>query len=623
MRSRIGDLLTRAKKQVITDFNADPHLKYILGAAFCLCGFYFWHRIPGFATIDESWRLTDVLRGVGVFFESPSLSSLWTGVLVERVAGATLYLYGIALIPVFVAIAVTSDLSLLGTLAPQAYPTWIWVWSLLITRFVVVVIAVGCVYLTYRIGVQARGRLTGKLGGILLTLTFGFLFMAHEVGEDIPVLFCILLVLSLALNYVKTGDRAVYLAGCLIGGFSIGFKLTAGVSAVILSMAYLLRARETNWPRSLLRPRFAFVGFLLGIVGIYVGYPEVIVAGPSALQDRILDQISNKNHEIGGPAAPVWWWMLRNYLSGLGLPLFIASVAAIIAGLFQTRERTVETKATIVLLGSFATYLLAYSRWEYVRIHHLLPTFPLLALLVAVWLSRLYTSDQHIARPLIVVLLLTSGAYATAGDLQYATSPRDDAATWFELNAAENASMDVYRIRNRDAVFPDHMKINTYPGSPSSEKSAKTKWMLNVTDRCPDYIQLTYWDLAYQNTHEQSQNRTIPWVATKGGPEPPWMPPFSAPRRAEYVRDLLSGEYPYRVTAKFGPEPDGWPHPRYQTTLGDLVWAGIVPWSVTYGDDQDLWTEQYTIILERTGRCYSQNRGICGSSSIKSLCTLI
>jgi hypothetical protein len=36
------------------------------------------------------------------------------------------------------------------------YPEWVWTWTLLIGRFVNVVIAVGCVYLIYRIGVAAR-----------------------------------------------------------------------------------------------------------------------------------------------------------------------------------------------------------------------------------------------------------------------------------------------------------------------------------------------------------------------------------------------------------------------------------------------------------------------------------
>jgi hypothetical protein len=46
-----------------------------------------------------------------------------------------------------------------------------------------------------------------------------------------------------------------------------------------------------------------------------------------------------------------------------------------------------------------------------------------------------------------------------------------------------------------------------------------------------------------------------------------------------------------------------WPRPRFQTSPVDLLRAGVYPWTITYGDDQDLRAEQYTLILERTGRC--------------------
>ncbi|WP_435079808.1 ArnT family glycosyltransferase [Halococcus sp. AFM35] len=609
MRRRATRLLVRAKRRFTADCTADPWMKYILLLAALLTGFFFWHRIPGFATIDERWRLIDVLQAVGIFATDPGLDSISPAVLTERFAGATLYLYGIALVPVFVAVAVSGQLSGLAGVSPRLYPEWVWTWSLLLGRFTVVVIAVGCVYLTYRIGTATRDRTTGRLAAVLLTLTFGFLVMAHEVGEDVPAMFCLLVVFALALRYVETGDETAFLTGCVAGGFAIAFKLTAGVSVVVLTAAYLLRARNTRNERgAVFKPRLVGLGAAFGAGAVVIGHPEVLVAGPDVLVARMFEQASQKTLGLGGPAAPIWWWLLRNYLSSLGLPLFIASLGGVAAGVVRLRERSTEAHATVLALAGIAVYLIAYSRWEYVRLHHLLPTFPLLALLIAIWLSRLHSRNRNLARPLIAALLVTSGTYAVVGDFQYATAPRDEAAAWLNAHAPDDATMEVYRIRYRDAVFPRGMEISSYQrvisqtGS-SDRQRTRTTWMLDMPRRCPTYIQLTYWDLTYLNAASPSQTQPVPWVAQRGDSEPPWMPNFSAPRRTEYIHNLLTGGYSYTVAAEFGPRPSLWPQPRLQTSPVDLLHAGVYPWTITYGDDQDLRAEQYTLILERTGSC--------------------
>jgi hypothetical protein len=611
MRQGATGLLVRAKRQFAADYAADPWVKYILLLAAFLTGFFFWHRIPGFATVDERWRLLDVLLAVGTVAADPGLASIRSALLAKRLAGATLYLYGIALVPVFVAVAATGQLSAFVAVSPRQYPEWVWTWSLLLARFVNVLFAVGCVYLTYRIGVRMRDRTTGRLAAMILTLSFGFLVMAHEVGEDIPALFVLLLVFYGALQYAETGDETTFLVGCVLCGFAIAFKLTAATGVVVLGVAYLLRARTAwNWCAALFRPRLVGLGVASFAAALIVGYPEVLVAGPDVLISRIFGQLSHKSIGLGGPAAPSWWWILRGYLNGLGLPLFVAALCGVAASVSRLRERSTETDATVLLLVGLATYLLVYAQWEYVRLHHLLPTFPMLALLLAAALSRLHTRNRSLARPLVAVLLVTGGTYAVVGDLQYAVSPRDEAAEWLNAHAPDNATMEMYRIRFRDAVFPRDMRIKSYQKEVgetgrSHRERTKTEWILDMPKRCPDYIQLTYWDLTYLDIGGPNRTRPVPWVARRGGSEPPWMPRFSAPRRAEYIHDLLADEYAYTIAAEFGPRPPMWPRPRFQTSPVDLLRAGIIPWTVTYGDDQDFRAEQYMLILERTGTCDS------------------
>lgn len=619
MGRRVVRLLDRAQRRFVDDLTADPYLLSILVFTAILTGFGFWHRIPEVATVDERWRLIDPMVAVGTLVADPALTSLRPAILAERQAGATLYLYGIALIPVFVAAFMRGQLTVFAGFNPRlrtmglwqfrrTFPEWIWTWSLLLTRFVTVVIAVGCVYLTYRIGITIRDRTTGRLAAVLLSLTFGFLLLAHEVGEDIPALFCLLLVLFFALQYIKTGDETTFLVGCAVGGLAIAFKLTAATSVVLLGGAYLLRARNADWREALLRPRLLAMGLGLGGVAVVVGYPEVLVAGPDVLIERIIERTSHKSRGLGGPSAPSWWWLLRGYLTGLGLPLFVAMLGGIVVSIGRLGERSREADATVLLLAVLGVYLLVYARWAYVRVHHLLPTFPILALLLGAALSRGHDRNRSVARPLIAVLLVTGGVYPVVGDLHYASPPRDEAAEWLTTNAPDDATMEVYRMRFRDAVFPYGMRINSYDKALARSDPVypptRTEWMLDMPNRCPDYIQLTYWDLVYLGTTSPGQTRPS-WQATDSqGFDSLWLPPQSpAPRRAEYIRGLLAGEYPYTVVAEFGPRPSLWPQPRTRTSVGDLLRAGVYPWSITYGDDQDLRAEQYTLILRRSGRC--------------------
>lgn len=620
MRGIGGGLLGRAKKRVGDDLTTDPYLRYILLLATVLAGFWFWHGIPEFATIDERWRLIDALAAVGTVVDDPGFSAIRPAILAQQPAGATLYVNLLAVLPVAIVALVTGQLDAFVEFNPQlrtvglwqfrtGTPEWIWTGSLFFARLLTVVLAIGCVYLTYRLGRAMRDRTTGRLAAVLLSLTWGFLIMAHEVSEDIPALFFLLLVFYLALRYIETGDKAVYLAGCIAGGIAIAFKLTAGTSVILLGLAYILRARRpgVNPRDALLQPRLLVMAIACGAGAIVVGFPEVLAAGPEVLIERVAGG-GSRSVGVAAPVAPSWWWLVRGYLNGLGLPLFVGAIGGIAAAIGRLRERSIEADATILLLVGLGMYLLVYSRWGYVRLHHLLLTFPLLALLLAAALSRLRGHSQRIMWALVAVLFVTSSAYAGVGDLHYATTPRDEAAEWLNTNAPDNATMEVYRSRFRDATFPRDMQINSYRKArmtAGSDPPTRIQWMNNLSTRCPEFIQLTYWDLVHLGTaspiRADSGNQKQVADGYRRG-----LPPRSPrPKRAEHVRSLLTGQYNYTVAAEFGPQPPMWPQPRTQTSLLDLLKTGVDPWTITYGDDQDFRAEQYTLILNRTGQCGS------------------
>lgn len=608
MRRATSRLLGCAKRQFMDDLQYDPYLPYILVLSAILAGFWFWHRIPNFATRDERWRINNLMVALGFFVDDPGLDSLLWGISWGRAYGASFYLYGITLIPVFIAAFILGQLdSFIAVPHNQAIslwahwygiPTWIWTWSLLLARLVTVVFAVGCVYITYRIGTTMRNRTTGRLAAVLLSLTWGFLISAHEVGEDIPALFFLLLVVYCGLQYAQTGDKSTFLAGCVFGGIAIAFKLTAGTSVILLGVAYVLYVCNAGpeWRDALIRPRLLVVGAVLGALMIIVGYPSVFAPGVDRLVARAQRGLLNKRHSYGWRVKPSWWWILRGYLNGLGIPLFLAGLYSVAASVLRLRkrERNPEIAGIVLSVVGIATYLSVYASWSYVRMHHLLPTFALVVLLLAAVLARLYDHNRPLARPLIAVLVVLSSVYAGVGVLGYATQPRDEATTWLRTHAPSNATIETYPMDSQEAAIPHRMRVYhpEYPEAPVDGRTIRMsspEWALDMPQRCPTYIELTYpTGILYLALGD--------WNARAEA--------LSNPRLTNYFRDLLAEDtYPYTVAATFGPRPPFLDRGSYYHRIPELLRVGLVPWTIQYGDPQDMGIDQYTVILKRTGPC--------------------
>ncbi len=606
----IGGLLRRAKQQFIEDLKADPYLPYLLVVAAVLAGFWFWHRIPNFATRDERWRINNVLVAVGYYVDEPTLGSFLDGIARGRSYGASFYLFGIALLPVIGTAAVLGQIEAF-TLLPehQAFdlwahwhqtPQWIWTWGLLLSRLLNVVLAVACVYVIYRIGVTMRDRLTGRLSAVLLTVTWGFLVVAHEVGEDIPALLFFLLVVYCGLRYAETGDRTVFLAGCACGGIAIAFKLTSGIGVILLGIAYLLYGHnpDTSWRTALVRPRLLGAGLVVGVVAVVVGYPSVFGDGLERILHRIQRGTSNKENVYGWIDRPSWWWLLRGYLNGLGLPLFGAALGSVAMSIPRLYKRSPETNGVVLSMVGITAYLVVFARWSYIRTHHLLPTFPLIVLLVAVVLARLYRQNRSLARPIVAVLLVSSTVYAGVGVLGYATQPRDDATEWLRTNADDDATIETYVADPQEAAIPHEMTVSRpryehmdETGDPL-DREEHTEWILDMPERCPEYIELTYHNALLHLAPDDWNARTER---------------LYSPYQTAYYEDLLAEDtYPYSVVATFGSRPPFLEETPQRNEWMDLLRVGVVPRTIQYGDPQDFGTNQYIVILERTGPC-SQN----------------
>lgn len=582
--------LGRSRDLLWRDLSRDPLLIYILAVSLLLGGFGTWYRVPNFAGPDEYSRLIQPMKVAGRVAADPSLESLQGAVLDGRALGATMYLFGVVLAPVFLVVLVTGQLGefvALGTIQSRwdlwhAAPAWFWTTAILLGRLVTVALGVGSVYLTYRIGTDLRDRVAGRVAAVFLALSTGFVGLTHTLNEDVPMIFLLLLTVVLATRYAERGDRRYFLAGALTGGLAIAFKLSGGVGAVVLGVAYLDRARRADDTLTeLRRPVVVLGGLAIGVVTIYVGIPSVLVGGPGELVTRATGSIGSKTGKTGGLDAPVWYWFLRQYVRVMGVPLLLASLGAVVAVLASTvRERRDPSPLAVLLATSVLVFFLVYSRWEFVRMRHVAPTVPVLLVALGVAVSRwyerslapggghggdgddgLFGNPSRVALSLVLGVLVVTGGLSVAGaELDYVTEPRDGATDWLADDADANATVEVYENSIADVGVPHGQPTGHYPYQENRatnttslvlNETAYTEWMLALPDREPEYVQLTAAELDYVTPTAPASERY--------------------PERRRFVRELRAGEYDYERVAVYGDASQP------STLREDLLRAAIDP----------------------------------------------
>ncbi len=593
MRGVLGRPVRAAGKQIREDLRSDPYLPYILLFSALLASFWIWHRLPNFATRDERWRVVDPVEAAATLSEGANMDSLREGVTFWRSYGATFYLAALALIPVAAAVIATDQVGPfldMGRHWPDGAffwehwfrtPGWIWIGSLLSFRLVNAALAVASVYVMYRIGTTMRDRAAGRVTALLLTVTWGVLVLAHEAGEDVPAMFFTLLAFYFALRYVETGRTRTYYWGCVAGALGIGMKLSAGVSVIVLGAAFFLRAKREGGRvhHRYVRPLFLAGGVVIGVGVIWISYPSVLVeADPGALLDRISRGSSGKDSPHGWRVKPSWWWILRGYLHGLGLPLFVAGVGGGLGSLAFLRERSAAADGVRLAVVGIASLLALTSTWAYVRMHHLLLTFPFVVVLVSAVLFRIRDRRPPLGRALMAVLLVTSGIYAVGGDLAYASQPRDQATGLIADRATPNTTVETYLGDPQEAAVPHDVEVSHGPRA-------------TVDDRCPEFVVLSYHKEIVALAPDSWSKR-----ARQVG----------SPATEQYYRALLEEDtYPYEVVGRFGRQPRFLEGKDRRSTWEELLHVGLRPRTHQYGDPQDFGEDQYTVVLRATDDCGS------------------
>jgi len=255
-----------------------------------------------------------------------------------------------------------------------------WVTGLIyLARYTSVAAGVFTTLMVYHLGRRAYSRATGIGSAIIFGLTFLPAREAHFAVSDAPVALGVAVTLYFCLKIVERGRWIDYFWTGLALGLSTATKYSAGLLVLPLGVAHLLSQRYANWSERLLGLRLVILAGLVAVAGYLLTSPYTLLEQEEFWADFSENLTSAKigfqGLELDPTGGAIFY--LKGLIWGLGWPLFIIFLAAVIFALWR-RQRVDIVLVILPLLGFF--YM---QRQEMYFVRWLTPFLPPMAVLAA------------------------------------------------------------------------------------------------------------------------------------------------------------------------------------------------------------------------------------------------
>ncbi len=248
----------------------------------------------------------------------------------------------------------------------------------------------GAVILVYDLLRRARGREVALAGGLLLLLTFQFVWQARQAQIDATLCFLTTLSLYGLLRHLALGPaRGWFLVGWAAAGLGVITKGVGFLPLLILVPFALLAWR--GWPAAGRVGWLGLVGLLCMLAAVAVWLVPMLVASSAggelaAYRDEILFQQTVTRYAEAWHHNEPFWYYLVSVIPALWLPLI-----ALVPWLWSRWRSAIRERDTLVvaLLAWVLLVVLFFSSSSGKRGVYVLPAVPALAMAAAPWLPEL------------------------------------------------------------------------------------------------------------------------------------------------------------------------------------------------------------------------------------------
>jgi hypothetical protein len=314
----------------------------------------------------------------------------------------------------------------------------------LLGRLTSALLGTATVVVTYALGRLAYDRKTGLLAATLLAGAFLHARDSHYAVNDVPATLFVTLALFFILRVLQAARLRDYALAGLCIGLATATKYTGLLLLAPLLLAHLLAggAQPRDWPGRLISRRLlAGLGICAG--AYLVAAPYTILDWPAFRADveTLITRGATGFKGLQLDPASGWVFYLKTLLWGMGLPLALLSILAVLVALVRhRREDLVLVTFPLILYIYMGRQLLIFARF-------IIPALPVLTILaaMAVWLAvqRLPVRERGRAMAAVAVAILL--LFQPVSDtLRYdllltRTDTRTLAKTWIEANIPAGA----------------------------------------------------------------------------------------------------------------------------------------------------------------------------------------
>ena len=297
-------------------------------------------------------------------------------------------------------------------------------------RFLSVLVGVATIWLTYKIGQRFFSKRIALLASAVLGLSFTHVNLSHWILIEPTVAFMSALALYLILGFYEAPSlKSSFVAG-IVSGLAISTKYNAGLILVPLLFAqiFLYRKALPELFKNLAGSVAAcFIGFLLGSpYGLF---------SFSSFWGTLQYTFAHVSTGMVGhfTSVPLVWPLWEIFFSDWSVGVVL--VAGFIYAIFQKERKQ-------LLLLSFAlSSLLFIGLWKRTSIHYLMPIYPALSILAAIFLNDILNQrlNKFLRVVLLILIFLPAAVNIVYQDIRLThTDVRTPAKNWIEASIPDD-----------------------------------------------------------------------------------------------------------------------------------------------------------------------------------------
>jgi Dolichyl-phosphate-mannose-protein mannosyltransferase len=425
-----------------------------------------------------------------------------------------------------------------------------------LARSLSAIFAAATVVTTYWLGLRLANRHVGLLAALLLTVSMGFMNLAHFATYDMFTIFFVTATVYWSVRIVENGRSQSYLFSAFFAALAASGKAIGFLAIGVLLLAHLLRVlngRFTNWRQLFLWRSHKKVGLsLICFLASYLLLNPVWLLEPEtpiAFLQTVVDYVFNGVDPLNQAAqnfAPRSNWVVGffNLAETLGWPLFILMSAGLIWALLQAVLK--NQQPLIVMLAWVVPYglFMGASSLPMIAARHMVPLFPLLAVFTAMMLQakwqRLQRWPQWSTAVLTTAIILYSLAFTAVAATMFRSDSRYAATEWLANNLANEGTILVSGSPTVRSYFPT---IPLAAAERILDSRNEADWQL-VAEEAPRYIIMS----------SMYYGRFYAW-------------PTTFPQATRFHNQLINGQLPYTLVAQFPADNPAKPAANAQTIM--------------------------------------------------------